>query len=93
VITDIEQACDHLIVLGGGRALLAVSIADAIAGHSVVDGSADGGIGTFPSPIGLPLTLLRGRGGRAATLEEVVIGHLAAGRSPRVVPAAQKEAA
>ena len=27
VITDIEQACDHLIVLGGGRSLLAVPIA------------------------------------------------------------------
>jgi len=27
--------------------------------------------------------LLRGRGGRAATLEEVVIGHLAAGRVSR----------
>ena len=86
VITDIEQACDHLIVLGGGRSLLAVSIADAIAGHSVVDGvagAAVSAIGTFPSPTGEPLTLLRGRGGRAATLEEVVIGHLAAGRVSR----------
>jgi len=87
VITDIEQACDHLIVLGGGRSLLAVSIADAIAGHSVVDGVAGGvavsPIGTFPAPTGEPLTLLRGRGGRAATLEEVVIGHLAAGRVSR----------
>jgi ABC-2 type transport system ATP-binding protein len=86
VITDIEQACDHLIVLGGGRSLLAVSIADAIAGHSVVDGvagAAVSAIGTFPSPTGEPLTLLRGRGGRAATLEEVVIGHLAAGRLSR----------
>jgi len=64
-----------------------VSIADAIAGHSVVDGVAAGvavsAIGTFPSPTGEPLTLLRGRGGRAATLEEVVIGHLAAGRLSR----------
>ena len=38
VITDIEQACDSLIVLGGGRALLAVSIAEAIAGHRVIAG-------------------------------------------------------
>ena len=103
VITDIEQACDHLIVLGGGRSLLAVSIAEAIAGHSVVDGvvagdvaaGAAGAIGTFPSPTGEPLTLLRGRGGRAATLEEVVIGHLAAGRVSRPVgdAVAREEAA
>ena len=103
VITDIEQACDRLIVLGGGRSLLAVSIAEAIAGHSVVDGvvagdvaaGAAGAIGTFPSPTGEPLTLLRGRGGRAATLEEVVIGHLAAGRVSRPVgdAVAREEAA
>jgi ABC-2 type transport system ATP-binding protein len=48
VITDIEQACDRLLVLGGGRTLLDVSIAE--------------------GP------------GRPATLEEVVLGHLAAGR-------------
>ena len=104
VITDIEQACDHLIVLGGGRSLLAVSIAEAIAGHSrrrrrrrARGGAAGaaGGIGTFPSPTGEPLTLLRGRGGRAATLEEVVIGHLAAGRVSRPVgdAVAREEAA
>ena len=71
VITDIEQACDHLIVLGGGRSLLAVPIAEAIAGHSVVDvegiaprpvGSEV--VGSFPSPTGERLTLVRGRGGR-----------------------------
>jgi ABC-2 type transport system ATP-binding protein len=99
VITDIEQACDHLIVLGGGRSLLAVSIADAIAGHSVIDVPAAPRplgadvVGSFPAPDGSPLTLVRGGGGRPATLEEVVIGHLAAGRSPRVVPVAREEAA
>jgi ABC-2 type transport system ATP-binding protein len=102
VITDIEQACDHLIVLGGGRSLLAVSIADAIAGHSVVDGSGAGlaprpmaadVIGSFPAPDGEPLTLVRGGGGRPATLEEVVIGHLAAGRAPRVTRIVREEAA
>jgi ABC-2 type transport system ATP-binding protein len=93
VITDIEQACDSLIVLGGGRSLLAVSIGEAIAGHRVV-GAEDprpiGGaaVGSFPSATGERLTLVRaavggGAGGRAATLEEVVIGHLAAGRGPQ----------
>jgi ABC-2 type transport system ATP-binding protein len=88
VITDIEQACDSLIVLGGGRSLLAVSIAEAIAGHGVL---AEGDprpigaqvIGTFPSPAGEQLVLVRGFAGRQATLEEVVIGHLAASRPAR----------
>ena len=98
VITDIEQACDHLIVLGGGRPLLAVSIAEAIAGHSVVDDGSphpigSTAVGSFPGPSGEPLTLVRGAGGRAATLEEVVIGHLAAGRPPRVARPAREEAA
>jgi ABC-2 type transport system ATP-binding protein len=99
VITDIEQACDHLIVLGGGRSLLAVSIADAIAGHSVIDLTAAPRplgadvIGSFPAPDGSPLTLVRGGAGRPATLEEVVIGHLAAGRPPRVTRVVREEAA
>jgi ABC-2 type transport system ATP-binding protein len=100
VITDIEQACDRLIVLGRGHTLLDLSIAEALAHHRVVEGSggegmaADRVVGSFPSPGGEPLTLVRVRpaealppdgpsAGRAATLEEVVIGHLAAGRGPR----------
>jgi ABC-2 type transport system ATP-binding protein len=42
VITDIEQACDRLLVLGGGRTLLDLSIAAAIAEHVVVE-APDGG--------------------------------------------------
>lgn len=88
VITDIEQACDRLIVLGGGRSLLAVSIAEAIAGHGVIaaaDPHPSGGevVGSFPSTEGRQVTLVRGPSGRRATLEEVVIGHLAAGRAAR----------
>jgi ABC-2 type transport system ATP-binding protein len=96
VITDIEQACDSLIVLGGGRSLLAVSIAEAIARHRVVPAEdpqpiGAAAVGSFPSATGERLTLVRagsgvgggGGAGRAATLEEVVIGHLAAGRGPR----------
>ena len=98
VITDIEQACDSLIVLGGGRSLLAVSIAEAIAGHRVIAAEAPRPIaaetiGSFPSPDGERLTLVRGTTGRPATLEEVVIGHLAAARAPRHDDVARKAAA
>ena len=101
VITDIEQACDNLIVLGGGRTLLAVPIAEAVARHAVlgegdprpIDAAAV--VGTFPAPDGERLTLVRGRGpgARSATLEEVVIGHLAAGRPRPAVVATEEEAA
>ena len=77
VITDIEQACDRLIVLGGGRTLLDVSIAEAIAGHRVIaatDAAPDrvDVVGWFPAATGERLTLVRGvrrpacdtRGGR-----------------------------
>ncbi len=94
VITDIEQACDRLLVLGGGRTLLDLSIAAAIAEHVIVE-TPDGGqsidlgstatiVGSFPGPMGERLSLVRGAavpGSRPATLEEVVLGHLAAGRT------------
>ncbi len=92
VITDIEQACDRLLVLGAGKTLLDLSIAGALAEHVVID--VTGGltrpivgtvIGVFPGPSGERLSLVRGdsRDGRPATLEEVVLGHLAAARVPR----------
>ena len=89
VITDIEQACDRLLVLGGGRKLLDLSIAGALAEHRVIDGS-DGPfqipvVGTFPGPGGERLSLVRSTNGvgREATLEELVLGHLAAVRRER----------
>ena len=86
VITDIEQACDRLLVLGGGRKLLDLSIAEACATHRVVDDDAalagEEVVGRFPGPAGEALALVVGASGpgRSATLEEVVLGHLAAGR-------------
>src|SRR2546425_447402 len=67
VITDIEQACDRLIVLGKGHTLLDLSIAEALAHHRVLEGpvdpaiAADRVVGAFPSPAGEPLTLIRVR--------------------------------
>jgi ABC-2 type transport system ATP-binding protein len=111
VITDIEQACDRLIVLGKGHTLLDLSVAEALAHHRVVEGTAteaieavggDAVVGAFPAPAGEPLALVRtpvvvAAGapviGRSATLEEVVIGHLAAGRRRAIDAAAAAEAA
>jgi ABC-2 type transport system ATP-binding protein len=65
VITDIEQACDRLIVLGKGHTLLDLSISEALAHHRVVEGAplvpiaADRVVGAFPSPAGEGLTLVR----------------------------------
>jgi ABC-2 type transport system ATP-binding protein len=110
VITDIEQACDRLVVLGKGHTLLDLSVAEALAHHRIVDGTAadatelvgaDAFVGAFPAPAGEPLALVRAPVvspagtpplGRAATLEEVVIGHLAAGRR-RAIDRAIAEAA
>ncbi len=101
VITDIEQACDRLIVLGKGHTLLDLSISEALAHHRVIEGTpvvpiaADRLVGSFPSAAGESLTLVRvpvaqplipdgpTPDGRPATLEEVVIGHMAAGRVRR----------
>jgi ABC-2 type transport system ATP-binding protein len=98
VITDIEQACDRLVVLGKGHTLLDLSISEALAHHRIIAAPAaeaarlagsDSVIGSFPAPAGEPLSLVRvavvapvseAPLGRAPTLEEVVIGHLAAGR-------------
>jgi ABC-2 type transport system ATP-binding protein len=88
IVTDVEQSCDRLIVLGVGRVLLHESVADALASHWIgTDGVApSGSVSTFAGPVGERLTLVRradpaeGDGLRPATLEEVVLGYLASGR-------------
>jgi ABC-2 type transport system ATP-binding protein len=82
VVTDVEQACDWLVVLGRGRLALHTSIAsakEAFQTLSVGDLNGRPAIGTFPGPSGQLLALVRGAsGGRPASLEEIVLGHLAA---------------
>jgi ABC-2 type transport system ATP-binding protein len=97
IVTDIEQACDHLLVLGAGRKLLDRSIKEAISEHAVAldtatVGPPSGTVGSFLDPREGQVTLIgtskaadaeqRGLRVRAATLEEVVLGYLAAGRAP-----------
>jgi ABC-2 type transport system ATP-binding protein len=91
IVTDVEQACDRLVVLGVGRVLLHDTVADALAAHwigAAADvGDGEDTIATFAGPAGERLTLARTRDGaaeadglRRATLEEVVLGYLASGR-------------
>ena len=104
VITDIEQACDRIVVLGGGRKILDESIGEALASHRISAAEATPAVpgaqpvGTFPGPVGQRLTLWQvpperpeDPALRAATLEEVILGQLAASRPAR--PRAQVPAA
>jgi ABC-2 type transport system ATP-binding protein len=90
IVTDVEQACDRLIVLGVGRVLLQADVADALASHRIavdVAPPASEAIATFAGPAGERLTLVRGAPAaavddlRPATLEEVVLGYLASARA------------
>jgi ABC-2 type transport system ATP-binding protein len=93
VVTDIAQACDRVVVLNAGQKLLDEWIATAVARHHVGPAGARINrrtIGSFPDVDGAELTLFENgetptgddaaSGVRAATLEEVVLGYLAAGR-------------
>jgi ABC-2 type transport system ATP-binding protein len=90
IVTDVEQACDRLVVLGVGRVLLHETVANALATHWIaMDGAATGGgspIGSFAGPVGERLSLIRepppsvAGDLRPASLEEVVLGYLASGR-------------
>ncbi len=92
VVTDIAQACDRVVVLNAGQKLLDDWITAAVARHRIGSaGTVFGGraVGSFPDVDGDELTLFDGEmtasddagiGLRVATLEEVVLGYLAAGR-------------
>ena len=87
IVTDIEQACDHLIVLGVGRVVLDLSVADALATHAVAldDTSTAPIVGGFRDTDGSRLTVVMAAADtpnyRPATLEEVMLAHLAATRA------------
>jgi ABC-2 type transport system ATP-binding protein len=91
IVTDVEQACDHLAVLAHGHLVLAGSVADARGRYCTATADElDGAdvVGRFAGPDGTAVALVKGASiGRPATLEEIVLGHLAAERdagwSPR----------
>jgi ABC-2 type transport system ATP-binding protein len=87
VVTDIEQTCDAILVLGAGRVLLHSGIADAISGHAVAVDPDLGveAVGDFAAPDGTLVRLVQASaddqlGQRPATLEEIVLGYLASAR-------------
>lgn len=88
IVTDVEQACDRLIVLGVGRVLLNDSVAAAMAAHAISATEHPNAVASFGAPDGSRIWLVRGEGERPATLEEVVLGYLASGRSTATPAAA-----
>lgn len=87
IVTDVEQACDRLVVLGVGRVLLHETVAVALHRHDITPGVVDGAVSTFGAADGTPNSLVVGVGKRPATLEEVVLGYLASGRLAPAVAA------
>jgi ABC-2 type transport system ATP-binding protein len=82
IVTDVEQSCDRLIVLGVGRVLLHDTVANALAGHAVSASERTDAVAAFAAADGSLIWLVRGAGDRPATLEEVVLGYLASSRTP-----------
>lgn len=82
IVSDVEEACDSLIVLAHGRLRLHDTIAAVRAGHAAVPaGSMDrrSTVGTFVGRSGSRVALVRRPAApeERPTLEEVVLGYLA----------------
>ena len=94
VISEIEETADRLLVLGEGRVLFEDTVAHSIDVHRVVDIESDLNgaevVSPFPGRGDVVHWLVR-RGsaelGRATTLEEVVLGYLAAARTAQAADA------
>jgi ABC-2 type transport system ATP-binding protein len=87
IVTDVEQACDQLVVLTHGRLAYQAAVSDARASHRTVAVSADapplaGIVGFFVNDEGQKVALVSSTDPTTspATLEEIVLGYLAAGR-------------
>ena len=84
IVTDVEQACDRLIVLGVGRVLLHDTVAEAMSAHAISSTERPDAVASFGAPDGSRIWLVRGDGDRPATLDEVVLGYLASARASAV---------
>lgn len=89
IVTDVEQACDRIVVLAKGTLLLDATVATAQEQHRTISAGELGGrgaVGTFSGPGGKALALVRDVSlGQMSTLEEIVLGYLASARA--AVPA------
>lgn len=107
LISDVEFACDRLIVLGHGSVLLDSTTEDALRDHRVVD-ARDGDlapagyatIATVPGSIGrMVCRRARDAAGprsstkRPASLEDIVLAYLVRGRADKAEKLAAREAA
>lgn len=85
IITDVQQACDWLVILSHGRLLLHSSVEEARLRHRTVSTNSRGQdfVGDFVGPAGEQLSLVTSTdpATREATLEEIVLGYLAGERT------------
>lgn len=89
VVSDVERGCDHLVVLGVGRKMLDDSISNALATHRLVlnegGGSPPTCVASIESEAGARVHVVRSDGltdglTLPATLEDIVMAYLTAGR-------------
>jgi ABC-2 type transport system ATP-binding protein len=80
IVTDVEQSCDRLVVLGVGKVLLNETVATALEVHAISLTERPDAVASFAAPDGSRISLVRGSADRPATLDEVVLGYLASGR-------------
>ncbi|WP_338698014.1 ABC transporter ATP-binding protein [Streptomyces sp. Q6] len=95
IVSELADACDHLLLLGGGRIRLGGGIDDLIGAHSLVTGRGDlGGHTVVESrPSGRGLTALIRRDGpvgegwqvQEPSLEELLLAHLRSPEAPALL--------
>lgn len=90
IVTDVQQACDWLVILSHGRLLLHSPVGEARLRHRTVSTDSRGQdfLGDFVGPDGELLSLVASSepGMREATLEEIVLGYLAGERDRAATP-------
>jgi ABC-2 type transport system ATP-binding protein len=81
IIGDLEGFCDRLLVLASAAVTFHGSVADARTAHSVVpaaDAAGEDVVAVFAGPSGNKVALVRRNGDGDASLDDVVLGYLAA---------------